>query len=297
MGILLTGASGFLGRNIIAVLDKEIITLGRSKDSDIIVDLGIEIPNLPDVQLVIHAAGKAHVIPKTEQEKKEFEKSNVTGTQNLLLALEKNILPRQFVYISSVSVYGLDSGTNISEDCTLSAKDPYGLSKIAAEKLVSNWCVHNNVVCTILRLPLLVGSNAPGNLGAMVNAIEKGYYFNIGGGISKKSMVLATDVARFIAFAAPIGGVYNLTDGLHPDFKELSSAIAINKKKRLPFNIPLRIAKILGILGDLVGDKSPISSLKVSKITSTLTFDDSKARAIKNWKPESVLEFLKESSL
>lgn len=44
----------------------------------------------------------------------------------------------------------------------------------------------HNVVCTILRLPLLVGTNPPGNLGAMIKGIARGYYFNIGGGKSKK---------------------------------------------------------------------------------------------------------------
>jgi nucleoside-diphosphate-sugar epimerase len=146
-------------------------------------------------------------------------------------------------------------------------------------------------------LPLLVGLNAPGNLGAMVNAIEKGYYFNIGGGGAIKSMILAKDVARFIPLVAPIGGIYNLTDGIHPNFRELSTAISVKKNKKKPFNLPLRLAKILGFLGDLLGSRSPINSSKVNKITSTLTFDDSKARAIENWKPQSVLEYLKENNL
>jgi nucleoside-diphosphate-sugar epimerase len=299
MNILLTGSNGFLGKNIFDILkeDNLFTTLSRSS-GDYQVCLDTAVPDFQSTfEMVIHSAGKAHSRPNTETEKQEFYDVNVKGTQNLLKGLEIAGLPKQFVFISSVSVYGLDSGTKITEEAPLLAKDSYGLSKIEAEKVVHKWCDSNDVICTVLRLPLLVGKNAPGNLGAMVKAIEKGYYFNIGGGGAKKSMVLARDVAKFISIVAPIGGVYNLTDGIHPDFRELSTAITISKKKSLPFNLPLKIAKILGNLGDLMGNKVPINSVKFNKIISTLTFDDCKARAIHNWKPESVLEYLKENSL
>ena len=122
--------------------------------------------------------------------------------------------------------------------------------------------------------------------------IYKGYYFNIGGGKAKKSMVLAEDVARFIPKIVSVGGTFNLTDGEHPTFHALSSAISKNKI----FNLPLIVAKIMGYLGDILGDKSPINSLKIKKITSDLTFDDSKAREL-GWKPQSVLEYLKNNDL
>jgi nucleoside-diphosphate-sugar epimerase len=92
---------------------------------------------------------------------------------------------------------------------------------------------------------------------------------------------------------APIGGTYNLTDGIHPSFSELS--LEISKKKS--FSLPLGVAKFIGILGDFVDDKAPITSLKVKKITSDLTFDDSKARELLNWKPKPVLEYIRKEKL
>jgi nucleoside-diphosphate-sugar epimerase len=159
------------------------------------------------------------------------------------------------------------------------------------------WCKKHNVVCTILRLPLLVGENPPGNLGAMIKAIDKGYYFNIGGGKAKKSMVLAEDVAAFVPKVAIIGGIYNLTDGVHPDFYELSVAISKNKNKKAPYNLPLFIAKTIGFVGDVLGDKAPINSLKLKKITSDLTFDDTKAREIAGWNPHRVLQYLERNEI
>jgi len=299
MEILITGANGFLGRAIVNELsnDFKISSLSRNA-TDYKVSLDNEIPNfIKKFDFVIHAAGKVHSVPKTAFEKQQFYDINVLGTENLLKGLEKAGLPKQFIFISSVAVYGKENGDDINEEDLLLAKDDYGLSKIRAEKIAIEWCSKHNVICTILRLPLLVGKNPLGNLGAMLKAIDKGYYFNIGGGKARKSMVLAQDVAVFIPKVAAIGGIYNLTDGVHPDFEALSVAISKNKNRRTPFNLPLFTAKLIGYIGDLLGNIAPINSLKIKKITSNLTFDDTKARKQLEWNPQPVLEYLKRNSI
>lgn len=300
--ILLTGASGFLGKHIYNYLKQqeiEIISIGRSPLNDIVCDLSIEVPFLDSdaLSLVIHAAGKAHSIPKTAEEKEQFFSVNLQGTENLLKGLEKVGVPKQFVFISSVSVYGQQIGTNINEEHCLMAEDAYGMSKIQAEKIVEEWSKRHNVICTILRLPLLVGKEPTGNLSLLLKIIEKGYYFNIGGGKAKKSMVLADDVAAFIPKVALVGGVYNLTDGYHPSFYELSTTIVKQKNKKVPFDMPLSLATLFGYVGDLMGSKAPINSLKLKKITSDLTFDDTKARQVVGWKPQSVLYYLEKNDI
>lgn len=291
--IIVTGFSGFLGKTTLNHLRKEILRIGRI-NADITCDLSTQIPKLPATDLVIHAAGKAHSVPKTTLEKQEFFDVNLNGTLNLLKGLEQSpSLPKNFVFISSVAVYGANEGNLLTEDSPLNAKDPYGLSKIQAEALVEEWCNRHNVICSILRLPLLAGPNPPGNLGAMIKGIKKGYYFDIAGGKAKKSIVLAEDVARIIPRVAEIGGVYNLTDGYHPSFAELSELIATQLGKKKPFNIPHWVAWPMGRTGDLLGSKAPINSDKLRKITSDLTFDDSKARELLGWNPRSVLEEFK----
>lgn len=290
MKTLLTGSTGFLGKIILQNLPNNysLITLGR-KNTTIIANLATQIPILPKTELVIHAAGKAHIVPKTPAEKQDFFDVNVTGLQNLLTALEKDP-PKAFVFISSVAVYGLNQGLLIDENHPLNAQDAYGQSKIQAEELVSNWCKKNQVICTILRLPLLVGTNPPGNLGTMIKGIKSGYYFNIAGGQAKKSMVMASDVAKCIKTVAPIGGIYNLTDGFNPNFKQLSAHIANQLNKKVPKNIANWIAVFLANIGDLLGKKSPFNSYKLSKIKAHLTFDDAKARNTFGWQPQKVLE-------
>lgn len=293
MNVLITGSSGFLGREIINKIKNNSRIFGLStKDSKYNFKLQNEIPNFAEsFELVIHAAGKAHFSPKNNEEKKIFFEVNVKGTKNLLEALEAAGFPKRFVFISSVAVYGLDKGNDISEEHPLLAKDPYGLSKIKAEELVLDWCKEHNITCTILRLPLLVGDNPPGNLGAMIKGIKRGYYFNIAGGFANKSMVLAEDVVHILIKVSTIGGIYNLTDGYHPSFYELSNAIAKQNGKSKPYNLPYNIAKIIAFVGDVLGAKFPLDSNKLKKISSDLTFDDSKAREVLGWNPQKVLDF------
>lgn len=294
MKILVTGSNGFLGKEILKVLSShDIITLNRGS-SDYNLDLSKSIPKFnQNFDLIIHAAGKAHMVPRSDAERNLIIDNNIVGTRNLLAGILNSGVPHQLVFISSVSVYGLIYGQNISEDSRLFADDPYGKSKIEAEKYVTEWCTKYNVICTILRLPLIVGINPPGNLGAMIDGIKRGYYFNIGGGIAKKSMVLASDVSSIIIAASKVGGVYNLTDGYHPSFYELSYSIARQiGKKNIP-NIPYILAKLIGLIGDRFGYRFPINSVMVLKITSTLTFDDSKARNAFGWNPIPVLKGFK----
>lgn len=288
MKVLLTGSTGFLGQAIKEIIPEgELITLGRH-ECNIIADLSVDFPILPPVNSVIHAAGKAHLVPKTEKDKHDFYQVNVKGTQNLLKALEQN-LPESFLFISSVAVYGKTTGILINEEEELAASDPYGRSKIEAERLVKKWCCTNGVRLCILRLPLLVGPNPPGNLRAMINGITKGYYFNIAGGTACKSMVSRMDVARIIPKALEVGGVYNLTDGYHPSFAELSELFSRQLNKKIPVNIPSWLATALSRIGDILGSNAPINSDKLKKITSDLTFDDSKARKFLGWQPTPVL--------
>lgn len=292
MNALVTGSSGFLGRKIVLEFQRRkinVVTLGRNIENDIFFDLRSSwTSQTSSVDLVVHCAGKAHSIPKTKSENQEFHDLNLKGTNNLLNGFN-DCFPRSFIFISSVAVYGKESGNLIHEECPLLAKDPYGLSKIYAEDLVRNWCAKHGVVCTILRLPLIIGSGAPGNLHAMIAAIKKGYYFNIDGGLARKSMVLAKDIAQILPLVAKFGGIYNLTDRHHPSFHDLAVLISGQLGKPVPFSIPGWTANLLARVGDFAGSRWPIDTNKLKKITSDLTFDDRRAVDAFGWDPTSVL--------
>jgi nucleoside-diphosphate-sugar epimerase len=290
--ILLTGASGFLGQEIYHRLDKDnnVHTIGREMNAIQKVNLLHPFSLNLSFDCVIHAAGKAHLVPKSQVDIQSFWDVNVLGTRNLLSALERNP-PKRFVFISSVAVYGSSSGILLNEQTPVLAKDPYGLSKIQAEKDVTEWCYRNGVICTIFRLPLVYGENPPGNLKAMWDGIRKRYYFNVDGGRVRKSIVHAKDVAQIILPASEVGGIYHLTDGIHPSFQELSFFMGKMVGRSLIPNIPLWLARIIALLGDFFGSKFPLNSEKLSKILTDLTFDDSLAREKFDWNPKSIMDW------
>lgn len=296
MNVLITGSSGFLGRRIREEAKAQGYNywgLNRSKDSDISCDLAIDIPellNLPALDLVVHAAGKAHITPRTEEQKEEFKRVNEIGTENFLFGLEQK-LPKRIVFISTVAVYGQDQGEEIDEDHILAGESAYASSKIKAERLVEAWALKHQVDYFIFRLPLISGQNPPGNLGAMASAIRAGWYLRMGEGDARKSMVGSGDVARLILDLeeAP-SGVYNLCDGIHPSIADIDTAIAKIYKRKIQVLPPWSLRFVNSVFRTFKPTRG--LSEKIDKMNNTLTFNDAKARRQLNWKPNPAIQDL-----
>ena len=292
MTLLFTGASGFLGSNIIQLLNGayNIISVGLSPQDTYLVDIATDIPTFIDAfDVVFHAAGKAHSVPKTEAEKRLFFDVNLQGTKNLCTALERSGIPKAFIFISTVAVYGCDSGENITEEHPLNGTTPYALSKIKAEKYLQGWCAMHNVKLSILRPSLIAGPNPPGNLGAMIRGIKNGKYLSIAGGKARKSVLMVQDIANLLPMLIEKGGIYNVCDSYQPSFRELEMVICKQLSRKGPISIPYWLAKSMAVVGDCLGEKAPINSLKLRKITSSLTFSNEKATRELGWKPMNVL--------
>ena len=292
--LLFTGASGFLGHCTLPIFYKTydvVHTIGLADDDDIKFNLAKEVPPInTHYDIVLHACGKAHVVPKTEAEKKAFYDVNYQGTVNLCTALEKVGAPKALIFISTVAVYGCEYGDLITEEHPLEGTSPYAESKIMAEKYLTEWCAKHRVKLGILRPSLLAGKNAPGNLGAMVNGINKGFYMNIAGGKVVKSILMAEDIARLVPLVAAKGGVYNVCDTRQPSFGEISMSIAKQLGKGKPLNLPYWLAWCMAKVGDLLGSNAPINTYKLEKMTKSLTFSNEKARRELGWEPMDVLE-------
>lgn len=291
--LLFTGGTGFLGKNVMPLLQEQydVTTCGITPEDIIKANLAKDVPTLDKhYDIVLHACGKAHSVPKTEAEKQVFFDVNYQGTVNLCSALEKVGVPSALIFISTVAVYGCESGELISEDHPLNGETPYAKSKIMAEEYLTKWSIEHGVTLGILRPSLLAGENAPGNLGAMVNGVRKGFYMNIAGGKVTKSVLMAEDIARILPLIAEKGGVYNVCDTRQPSFGELSVSVARQLGKRKPISIPYWMAWCMAKVGDLLGSKAPINSYKLSKMTESLTFSNEKARRELGWEPLDVLE-------
>lgn len=291
--LLFTGGTGFIGKNIRSKLETmyEVTTCGITTDDIINSNLVTDVPKLTErYKIVLHAAGKAHSVPKTETEKQLFFDVNLQGTKNLCTALEKSGVPDSFIFISTVAVYGCEFGELITEEHPLNGQDPYALSKIQAEEFLTEWCNKQGVKLGIIRPSLIAGPNPPGNLGAMINGIKTGRYLRIAGGKARKSVLMVQDIANIIPLLAEKGGIYNMCDSEHPTFGNLERLICAHLGKSEPFSIPYFVAKGLAMVGDCLGKRAPINSNKLDKITKSLTFSNEKARKELGWEPLDVMD-------
>lgn len=294
--LLYTGASGFLGQNTLPLLkhNYDVTTIGIGDNDDIKSNFASEIPILDKkYDVVLHAAGKAHFYPKSPDEIKSFYDVNFEGTKNLCRGLERVGLPKSFIFISTLDVYGLSEGVGIDESYPTNPQSHYSKSKLMAEGFLTDWAQSNNVTLGILRPSLMVGPNPPGNLRAMILGIKKGFYVNISGGLTRKSLLMVYDIANIVPKIEDVGGTYNLCDNHHPSYSELS--LIIKKQlgiKRPLLSIPYWCANILAKIGDLTG-KLPIDSHRLMQLTRSNTYSNSKVKKMLGWEPLDVIENFK----
>ncbi len=284
MTILLTGASGFLGTAIAENFfssGNSVLTLGRSANSVIQCDLSKEIPSFNNrIDLIIHAAGLAHKVPKTEAEKQAFYDVNVKGTLNFLEGLRQSgTKPKQFLFISSIAVYGEGMGEYPypqKEEAEKLELSVYGWSKWEAENLVREWCEKEGVNALIWRLPLIVGENAPGNLGAIEKAIKRGYYFRIGNSYQRfRYYVDVQELCdRVLALDGSESGTFNIITG-QKSYGHFEDELAEKYNKKIK-SLPMWLVKWAAKVGDFIPG-FPLNTYRFKKLESSLTFPNAAA--------------------
>lgn len=270
-----------------------VVRCGRVDGSDIKADLATSAPKIDDTfTRVIHCAGITPGPTRPINTPDIFAIGNVQGTSNLLSGLNSK-KPKSFVLISSASVYGRSSGDLINESTPLLATSEYAKSKRDSEQLVTQWCEEHDIDLTIVRLPLVVGTGAPGTLGQLINAIQRRRFVIPGNGCARKSMVLATDIADWLIGNPTVKGTFNLTDQQDPSYAQLCDAITthldLSKVPRIPSAI-MRVASWLGDAGGVVLNKNlPYNSIVHNQLSKSLTFSSDAATA-QGWAPHSTLK-------
>lgn len=215
---------------------------------------------------------------------------NHEGTIRLCHGLEAEP-PRQFVYISSIAVYGADSGEELDESTPLRPAPPYGKSKMMAEEFLTRWCADRDVTLSILRPALIIGTGMNGNAASMARGIDRGYYFHIKGNTARRSVIHAADVAAAARLIAPVGGTYNLSDGIHPTVHDLAEAIAHRLGDKRILTLPRRPLERLARIGDRI-PLLPISTSRLRQLTVTLTVSNAAIRQAIPYTPRDVVDYL-----
>ncbi|MCS6894158.1 MAG: NAD-dependent epimerase/dehydratase family protein, partial [Deltaproteobacteria bacterium] len=180
MKVLVTGGSGFLGRNLIRALTKEkfeVISCSRTRSNEDVPQINCDINelspwHLQDTKMVIHCAAKVGFSGRYS----DFYKVNCLGTQNLISSCLKAGV-KYFIYISSPSVV-FDGHHIVGGDETLpyatKPKSFYAATKAIAERMILS---EKNLNSVILRPHLIFGPDDTNLLPAIIKALKSGKLF------------------------------------------------------------------------------------------------------------------------
>ena len=303
MRILLTGATGFVGKALvselmqknfnvsIAVRQKSNLFPGNVKQfvvGDFEGDPDFS-TSLTKINCVIHLAGKAHVLDKSKATVlDEFRKINTELTLNLAKqAITAGV--ERFIFLSSIGVNGNQNTRPFLEIDASNPQDPYAISKYEAEQGLLQLAENSNLEVVIIRPPLVYGNNAPGNFGRLLQWANAGFILPLPLGVvnNTRSLIAIDNLVSFIIVCTlhpkAANEIFLISDDNNLSTTELLKKIAtaFNKKALLlpiPVSWMIFMAKLLGREADAV------------RLFSSLIIDSSKARNLLDWRPVTTMD-------
>jgi nucleoside-diphosphate-sugar epimerase len=298
--VLVTGASGFLGSEIVArALEGgwRVRALVRSprvqfKGAEIfegdITDSVLLRKVCEGVSAVVHVAGLAHVFGPGARDDARFNLVNEVGTGNVVdAAVESGV--SQVVLVSSVAVYGGYSGGKCDETVPCHPQGAYAVSKWRGEVMAAERIAKGRGSLDILRFATIYGEGDRGNVAKLVRALNTGRFIWPGSGLNKKSLIYKADAARacLCALSRPRAGVEVFNVSAQPStMREIVSAICRALDRPSPsFGVPSALVNVVASMSRALGDPGQLSQL-LAKFIRDDVYDVSKFEAAVGFRPE-----------
>ena len=269
MSIYLTGASGFVGKNLISYFKNKIEVKKHVRDSEFLIK----------ENTVIHLAGKAHDL-KNISNKDEYYEVNTELTKQIFdsfLTSDSSV----FITLSSVKAVADNVVGILNEDCLPNPKTHYGKSKLLAESYILSQKIPSNKRVYILRPCMIHGPNNKGNLNLLYNLVSKRIPWILGAFQNKRSYCSVDNllfiINELIENNTIPSGVYNLADDEYLSTNEIISLISnSNNQKPIIFNLSPFIIRFIAKIGDII--PLPLNSERLKKLTESYMVSNEKLK-------------------
>jgi len=224
--LLITGSSGFVGNYFIRKYKKKynIKTFSFRKDD-------INILNFNNANVIFHLSALVHQMGGASKE--EYEKVNVTQTLQLAKKAKENGV-KQFIFMSTVKVYGEETNNVYTENTICKPQDEYGKSKLKAEKLLLE-LEDEDFRVSIIRTPIVYGHGVKANIQALINFVNKVSLLPFGKIKNKRSMVYIGNLCHLVdeVIQQKQSGVFLASDNSAFSTSKLIELIAKNLDKKV----------------------------------------------------------------
>lgn len=302
--MLITGANGFVGKSLVqGALDRGMATCASTRQMAAGCDSRAEYCRtgeigpatdwsaaaLQEIDVVVHCAGRAHVMRELAGDPLVmFRSVNTEGSLHLARqAIAAGV--KRFVFISSIGVNGVSTppGKAFAESDEPSPHNAYALSKWEAEQGLRALADQSGMELVVIRPPLVYGFGAPGNFGALRRAVQRGLPLPLGAIHNKRSLVGLGNLVDFILTCArdphAAGHTFLVSDGHDLSTTELVRGMAAAANVRACL-IPVPVWA-LHASAALIGKADSID-----RLAGNLQVDISKARSILAWEPPISVE-------
>ncbi|OGP64593.1 MAG: hypothetical protein A3K22_06445, partial [Deltaproteobacteria bacterium RBG_16_42_7] len=302
--VLVTGASGFVGRSLCcSLLEKGYIVQGLFRTKDKFTECRCctehfavgEInakTNWTDalnrVDTVIHLASRVHFIQDTYVNPlDEYKRINTDGTKRLAeMAVKARV--RRMIFISTIKVNGEQTIYQpFTEDDLPHPQDPYAVSKWEAELALKQISTGTGLEIVILRPPLVYGSGVKANFLRLLQLVDRGFFLPIGSVDNHRSIIylenLIDAIINCIDKTEAAGQTFLVSDEQDistPDLIRMIASAMGKRPKLLPF--PPTLLKVIGRFSG--------KNAEMARLTGSLCIDSSKIRKVLNWKPPFTME-------
>lgn len=295
MIILITGIHGFVGNNLVKALSKEHTIYGldiiNPQKDGVRFTFNwnhLDTKEIPDVDAIIHLAGKAHDT-KNQSKADVYFQVNTELTKKIYDYFLKSSA-KKFIFFSSVKAAADKvEGDFVDENVEPSPKGPYGESKIAAERYIQS-CMDASASAGsatvekqtyILRPCMIHGPGNKGNLNLLYSVVKKGIPWPLGAFENKRTFTSIDNLCYIInglLTKDAESGIYNINDDEAVSTNELVEIIceAMGKKAhiwRIPRGLMEGVAKIGGAF------HLPLNPERLQKLTENFVSSNAKIKA------------------